>query len=266
MKSNLLPRPVLAAAVLLAGCAAPRSATEKMMWSTYPVATLKGEATSFVVRCSAPGKEGMVTVFTPAHVLETIGRGPLIMGLHRKGHDGGMETVLLMLLPERKAGAQRFYVRHPTQDLAAFRLQLPEAAAKVARLDSVLNERVLQSGNGSIHVGDEVLFLGYPNVCPETKGAFAVLRSGRISSYPATSALGQGMFLIDADVYPGDSGAPVFLASRNSSPKLVGVLTSRFALSKGAFSHLAAALDVNALRETLALLEHVPPVIASEAR
>lgn len=254
-----------AAMLFLTGCAGRMNVAEKMMWSTYPIATMKGEATSFVIQCDDRGASGAATVFTPAHVLETMGKGPLVLGLHRKGPEGGMETVLLMLLPEGGREKRPFYVRHPTQDLAAFRVRLPEAAAKIARLDSVLKEQTLKRG-GEMHVGDEVSFLGYPNVCPGTKGAFAVLRRGTISSYPAAGALTPGMFLIGADVYPGDSGAPVFTGTGKGSPRLVGVLTSRLGMNKGAFSHLAVALDMNVVRETAELLRKAPPLIVVPAQ
>jgi hypothetical protein len=64
----------------------------------------------------------------------------------------------------------------------------------------------------------------------------------------------EGYFLIDADVYPGDSGAPVFRISRGGRPILAGVVLRRVGPNPRAFSHLAIAVEASAIRETLDLL------------
>jgi hypothetical protein len=100
-----------------------------------------------------------------------------------------------------------------------------------------------------------VFFLGFPDALPGTSGAFPILRSGRVASYPSDLPGAIGGFVIDADVYPGDSGAPVFTAGRDGRPTLAGMVIRRAALEKRGFSHLAIAVDAKAIRQTLQLLK-----------
>lgn len=243
--------------LLLCSCAERLTVAEKMMWSTYPIATQKGEATGFVINCRDPHSPGKTSpvVLTSAHVLETLGDRPMLIGLRQKLPQGGAVMLPLMLSPEKRRGGGRFYVRHPICDIAAFRVRLPDNMKSQAELVSSLNERMLKGAGRTMHTGDEVLLLGYPEVLPGTDGGFAVLRSGKVASYPVGIRSADNMFLINTDVYPGDSGAPVFASARFGHPELVGILSSRIALNENSFSHLAVAVDANAIRETLALLD-----------
>lgn len=248
---------VIALAALLTGCAGGMNVTEKMMWSTYPLATRKGEATGFVVTrrdSRAPG--GVVpVVLTSVHVLETVGSGPLVIGIRKPAGDGGAEVALLAFTPPKLPGKQRFFVRHPKHDLAAFALHLPDEMAALNVLPSAITEGSLKIAGRRLSAGDEVSFLGYPEVLPGTEGAFAVLRSGRIASYPVGTPQAKGQFLINSDVYPGDSGAPVFTRRRGGQPEIAGMITRRVGADASTFSHLAVAVDASVIRETIRLLE-----------
>lgn len=243
-------------ALLMAACAGRTTVTEKMMWSTCPVATLHGEASGFIIMSRDPTGEDVAVILTCAHVLKTMKGGPLIVGLHHQTKDGDVVAEPLIIIPARESLKMPFYVSHPVHDLAAFRITLPKAARKLVNLETSVDERTLDTM--VLHAGDEVSFLGYPDVFPGTKGAFALLRSGRIASHPASGPMARGRFFINADVYPGDSGAPVFLTARTGRPRVVGILTSRIGPDTRSFSHLALAVDVKAIRETLSLLRQIP--------
>lgn len=88
-----------------------------------------------------------------------------------------------------------------------------------------------------------------------TPDLFPALRLGRIASYDP-SMYAARRFLINGDVYPGDSGAPVFMALQNGDPKLVGMVIQRLAIYENERSPIALAVDVSVIRETLALLAH----------
>ncbi|MBE7494902.1 MAG: trypsin-like peptidase domain-containing protein [Verrucomicrobiaceae bacterium] len=231
------------------------NATEKMMWSTYPLGTEKGEATGFVINrrnADTPGGKEAV-VFTSSHVLDTLGNGPLLVVLRTKEEGGAAAPLFLVLIPPKKP-AKSFYVSHPDHDIAAFTVRLPAELAEIAEMRSFLHEGMLGRDGRSLHSGVEVAFLGYPDVMPGTEGAFPVLRSGRVASYPVGTAQARGRFLINSDVYPGDSGAPVILAGANGQPRLVGMIIQRIGPESRSFSHLAVAVDADVIRETLQLL------------
>ncbi|MBN8422118.1 MAG: trypsin-like peptidase domain-containing protein [Verrucomicrobia bacterium] len=240
-----------------ASCAGRMNGSEKMMWSTYPLATFGGAATGFVINhrdARAPGGRVPV-VFTSVHVLETMGKGPLIIGFRMPDATGEARVALLAFNPPKPAGKKKFYVRHPDFDIAAFALHIPPEIAARADVPSCLKENSLSRNGKALHVGEEVSFLGYPEVLPGTDGAFPLLRSGRVASYPLGTSQAHGRFLINSDVYPGDSGAPVFINATGTRPELVGMIIQRISPKASDFSHFAVAVDADAIRQTLALVE-----------
>jgi len=250
------------AAIMLSGCAGASSgtagtslnATEKMMWSTYPLGTPKGMATGFAIGqrdAKTPGGVALVVV-TSVHVLETIGRGPFVVGARVTDAAGEPRLALIRLQPPR--GHERFYVRHPVHDLAAFELPIPAEARSVVKVPLFLDDKSFAARGDPLRAGADVSFLGFPDVMPGTSDAFPILRSGKVASYPVGPSNTQGYFLIDADVYPGDSGAPVFRTGRGGRPVLAGVILRRVGRDRRAFSHLAIAVEASAIRETLDLL------------
>lgn len=73
--------------------------------------------------------------------------------------------------------------------------------------------------------GIDVWFIGYPQNRFDTVNNLPLLRKGSIASLPKIDFNSQKQFVIDAQVFPGSSGSPVF-AVINGHYKLVGVITS----------------------------------------
>jgi hypothetical protein len=226
-----------------------------MMWSTYPLATEKGVATGFIINHRDASVEGGVVpvLFTSVHVLNTEGKGPLIVVFRKPDAVGGADVSLLAFLPSKLNGQEQFYVRHPSHDVAALAPYLPREVADFAVLPSALDQSRIAHNGQALRLGREVSFLGYPEVLSGMDGAFPLLRSGRVSSYPVGTPQARGQFLINSDVYPGDSGAPVFLTGFGQRPKLAGMIVQRISPKESQFSHLAVAVDADVIRETLAL-------------
>ena len=223
------------------------------MWSTYPVATTKGMATAFVIVRKGGGKSGASApvMVTAGHLLDSVGKGPLVIAVRVPGKDGGSQLAVIGL-PKQHPG-KLVFARHPGEDVGAFDPSVLDNASRQV-LPSFLTESSLVRDARSLHAGEEVSFLGFPDLVPGTSGGFPVVRSGKIASYPAAQPHSGGTFLINADVYPGDSGAPVFISRPGGKPELVGMVIERVGKSAGAFSHFAIAVDAKAIRETLALL------------
>lgn len=72
--------------------------------------------------------------------------------------------------------------------------------------------------------GNDVWFVGYPENRFDTSNNLPVLRRGYIASIPKVDFEGRAEFLIDAQVFPGSSGSPVFTALGNKF-KLIGVVS-----------------------------------------
>lgn len=56
-----------------------------------------------------------------------------------------------------------------------------------------------------------VVFIGYPNGLWDTANLLPITRTGSIATLPRIAFQGQPLFLIDASVFPGSSGSPVFV-------------------------------------------------------
>jgi hypothetical protein len=225
------------------------NASEKMMWSTYPVGSEKGMGTGFVVlRHDSSDRGGMVpVVVTAGHLLDAVGHKPFFIGTRMPDAAGGAEVALIEFKPPRGSG--RFFVRHPKRDIGAFEMRLPEEIAGHVIMPSCLNDAMRSDRH--LRAGEEVSFVGYPDVLPEMEGAFPILRTGRVASYPVGTARAEGLFVVNADVYPGDSGAPVFVTHRGGRPELAGMIIRRVGSDQKAFSHLAIAVDAKAIYEAV---------------
>jgi hypothetical protein len=63
---------------------------------------------------------------------------------------------------------------------------------------------------------EEVVFIGYPNGLFDTMNYLPILRTGTTATPIAVDYRGAPAFLIDASVFPGSSGSPVFIANRGT--------------------------------------------------
>ncbi len=71
--------------------------------------------------------------------------------------------------------------------------------------------------------GSEVIFVGYPENRFDMRNNLPLIRTGSIASMPDVDFNGRGEVVIDAQVFPGQSGSPVFVRSGHSSA-LLGVV------------------------------------------
>jgi len=72
--------------------------------------------------------------------------------------------------------------------------------------------------------GNDVWFIGYPENRYDITHNLPILRRGYIASIPKVDFNGRKQMVIDAQVFPGSSGSPVFTVL-GSNYKLIGVIT-----------------------------------------
>ena len=76
-----------------------------------------------------------------------------------------------------------------------------------------------------VALGSDVLFVGFPNDYYDTVNNLPLLRKGTLASMPNVDFRGQGHVVIDAQVFGGSSGSPVFV-SWDGRYRLFGVIES----------------------------------------
>lgn len=86
------------------------------------------------------------------------------------------------------------------------------------------NSLINETDYSRISIGSRVLFVGYPENQYDTLNNLPLVRSGYIASIPSVDYNGRGEFIIDAQVFHGSSGSPVFL-SWNNQQAFLGVIS-----------------------------------------
>jgi hypothetical protein len=259
-KRHRIPRTIalVLAATFLSACAAGigpganLTSAERMMWSTYAIATPRGMATCVIInRKDRSAPHGIVPVIiTSAHALSVSPQGPFYLVI-RSPRIGSSPQIGILEF-QAPDPADRPFVQHPRHDVAALELQIPAEFASEISLPSFIDENSIARPSDEPHTGDEISVLGFPRVFPGTEGAFPVLRGGKVASYSAGPPVDREKFLLNTNVYGGDSGGPVFSGRRRGRPKLVGIVTERIG-KKGAEIPLAVAVNATVIRETLRL-------------
>jgi hypothetical protein len=83
-------------------------------------------------------------------------------------------------------------------------------------LPSILPTTLLAEDEGlkeyGLHPGDELNCLGYPLGAESNASGFPILRSGKIASYPLLPTKETKSFLMDFQIFAGNSGGPVYIA------------------------------------------------------
>lgn len=80
-------------------------------------------------------------------------------------------------------------------------------------LDKVIPDPI----DNDIEIYDDIIFIGYPNGLYDKKNLLPIIRKGSFATPYQVNFDGHPIFLIDASVFPGSSGSPVFLFDRNKT-------------------------------------------------
>lgn len=187
---------------------------EQLMYTTIKMVVItKTGITSigtgfFVERNLSDGKKKIYLV-TNRHVIEdaselsldfctTFDKRPVIGGIHR------------INLSEVSGS----YVVHPDDniDIAVLEctglfVQFPETFYfKAVNMDLFAT-----FSEPELNVAQSIYFIGYPSAIYDTKNNLPIVRTGIIASNPKLDYEGDKKFIIDAQVFPGSSGSPVYI-------------------------------------------------------
>ncbi len=103
-----------------------------------------------------------------------------------------------------------------------------------------LKKADLVNAEASLNVGDEVVYLGYPDDCWDRKTLSPVFRRGMVSTSPSALYQGFNQFLLDTTVLKGSSGSPVFCLDNSFNKASSGRLNGRLL---GMLSNLPKVID-----------------------
>lgn len=156
------------------------------------------------------GTERSITLFISNKHVFLNPRGRLTVSLNRKKEDGTPEFG--NIIPFDQIGFEDAYFPHPGPevDLACINAS---ALTHTDAFHRYLSGDVLKPIDyEKVVVGSEVIFVGYPANRYDIVNNLPLIRKGWIASMPDVDFNGRGQVVIDAQIFPGSSGSPVFVA------------------------------------------------------
>jgi S1-C subfamily serine protease len=96
-----------------------------------------------------------------------------------------------------------------------------------------LDDLASEDDLAKLDIASPVLFIGYPNGMFDQKHYTPIVRQGFLATLPELDFNDEPVFLIDASVFPGSSGSPVFTYEHSwdrhvVSIKLMGIISAVF--------------------------------------
>ena len=202
------------------------TAAEHFLFMTLRIETERSVGTGFIFehkwKCPQTGSE-LTGVFlvTNKHVIANTDKGAIRFTL-RTDDDSGPE--LGKYFGVKIARHQwNWWAGHPMEDvdIAVFPLNPTFkmlAARGVKPFFSCVDAKLLPENSpfGDLNALERILFVGYPDGVYDAINNLPVIRSGITATPPGVDYKGRPMFLIDASVFPGSSGSPIFAYDRGA--------------------------------------------------
>ncbi len=252
----------------------PAPLTLELIQATVQVEQPLGDGTrtvgtGFLINDPSPDGRARVVLVTAEHVFAKM-PGPIAtIGFRIENADGSWRYDPEPL--KIRDGAKELWTRNPDHDIAVIQIDAPPTFAKAAIPEDWL------AGDDtfakySLGPGDEMLALGFPEGLSANSAGFPILRAGRIASFPLGPSSAFPTFLLDFNVFPGNSGGPVYVDESGHQPPgadgtpggfIAGMLTQQVELNNQNLS-IGIVTDARFVRQTLDLLDHPGAVPASD--
>jgi len=112
-------------------------------------------------------------------------------------------------------------------------------------LDLIPSDNLLRE---DIDAVEDIVFVGYPNDIYDRRNLLPVVRRGITATPVSIDFEGKPAFLIDASIFPGSSGSPVFLCNIGSySPKGKGLIAGSRIFFLGIVASVFTRKDLNTI-------------------
>ncbi len=182
-----------------------------------------GSGFIYTTPAASVSTKSRVFVITNRHVLPNA-ECALVFKLHRRLSSTGMCSMdCIEIRPKQLCG---LYYSHPLPDVDLACVEITDLVddSNCVFYKSIDSSFIPTFSEEQLLSGIEVFFVGYPDDRYDAVNNLPILRTGCIASIPKVDFNGMSAFLIDAQVFGGSSGSPVF-CSLDGRFKLMGVVT-----------------------------------------
>ncbi len=213
------------------------NSTYKIMGPSKNDSNSTTAGTSFVIGIPIPNTNtSRFVLITARHVLDDIDGDVARLDIRRKINDEKFE-IAPWIIPIRKNG-KNLYITHPSDsiDIAALKITLPKDNYYIELLttDFLMTDSLFKEIE--ISPGDELMCLGFPEGVSANDEGFPILRTGAVSSYPLFPSKYIKKFYYDVEVFPGNSGGPVYMSTNIHRNKEANINLGSFNYIVGVFS------------------------------
>ena len=116
------------------------------------------------------------------------------------------------------------YIGHPDQYVDLACVDVSDITHSDAYIGRIGDDFLTPIDYSKVALGSDVLFVGYPNDRYDVVNNLPLVRKVTLASMPNVDFNGKGEIVIDAQVFPGSSGSPVFI-DWDDTYKLLGVVS-----------------------------------------
>ena len=216
-----------------------------------------------VVAADADGRPKTILI-TARHVLAHMPGDRVKVGFRAQSPDGRW-TYAPVNVRIRDAEGDPLWTSHPTQDVAVIGLPAGVTASGLPARE-LPGERALETLG--VKPGDEMMVLGFPIGFASNSAGFPILRSGRVASYPLSPADRYPTYMVDFNVFSGNSGGPVYAAAPKPAARgeivITGMLTQQIR-TEGQRLAIGNVTQADFITETLSLLDGGVPAEVTTA-
>jgi hypothetical protein len=233
----------------------PESIFENILFTTVRIeASLPDNSTStgtgFVFNYEKNDKQYLFVV-TNKHVIKNSIKGKLAFNL-----SDGEKPILGKVFTINYSNFESQWIGHPQDDIDVaimpFAPVLNELYNKGVQIffksitsDLIPSDKLLRE---DIDAVEDIVFVGYPNDIYDRRNLLPVVRRGITATPVSIDFEGKPAFLIDASIFPGSSGSPVFLCNIGSySPKGKGLIAGSRIFFLGIVASVFTRKDLNTI-------------------
>ena len=163
----------------------------------------------YVASLNTDTDRSIILLISNKHVFGNPEEGRLIVSLNRVKQDNTPDFGNILKCDQ--IGFKDAYYSHPNPevDLACLNVSvISRVGAHYMNLDDTFLRPI---DYDKVALGSDVIFVGYPENRYDVVNNLPLIRKGSIASMPNVDFNGKGQIVIDAQIFPGSSGSPVFV-------------------------------------------------------